>query len=266
MPQKTKTIAAEQERFIFIDPPADPRAIDLTNKQFGKLRAIRPIAGKRNGRTYRRWLCVCACGRQTSVETQQLTSNHSTSCGKCVHHAELQPGDQFGKLVVVKRAGKLGPHASWICKCECGNSTQVHTSALRSRAVRSCGCLHAEQRTRMHAEQVLPQGIAGKYSLFKSYRNAAKWRGFEFSLDQEFFFSLVALPCFYCGAEPFTEARKSQNGGFLYSGVDRVNNAAGYTHENVVPCCRFCNMAKGTRSQEDFLNWSERLYLHSHPT
>jgi hypothetical protein len=58
----------------------------------------------------------------------------------------------------------------------------------------------------------------------------------EFSLTLEEYSLLVEQPCTYCG---FDENEK-------YIGLDRIDNKAGYTLENVVPSCSLCNRARGS--------------------
>lgn len=57
-----------------------PKAIDLTGKRFGKLTAISK-ADSRNKHTY--WLCECDCGKRKEIQTTNLTSGATTSCGQC---------------------------------------------------------------------------------------------------------------------------------------------------------------------------------------
>lgn len=47
---------------------------DLTGKKFGMLR---PIEWLRGGY----WKCICDCGKEVVVDTRNLTSGHTTSCG-----------------------------------------------------------------------------------------------------------------------------------------------------------------------------------------
>lgn len=53
--------------------------IDLTNRKFGKLIAIR-----RSERDSHKWVCKCECGGVTEVSTAKLTSGHTISCG-CIN-------------------------------------------------------------------------------------------------------------------------------------------------------------------------------------
>ncbi len=56
--------------------------LDLTGKKFGHLTAIEFAGGKKNGnRTRSKWLCRCDCGKEILVITDNLTRDHSKSCG-----------------------------------------------------------------------------------------------------------------------------------------------------------------------------------------
>lgn len=66
-------------------------------------------------------------------------------------------GQRFGKLVVIGRneSKKYKNRPLWQCKCDCGNITNVPTSALRSGNTKSCGCGQREklaERNRLSAK------------------------------------------------------------------------------------------------------------------
>ena len=65
-------------------------------------------------------------------------------------------GKRFGRLVVVKQAGKAKcGNYLWLCKCDCGTEKVILASSLRSGVTQSCGCLGREQfgnRTRKHGQ------------------------------------------------------------------------------------------------------------------
>ena len=48
-----------------------------------------------------------------------------------------------------------------------------------------------------------------------------------------------------------------------YNGIDRVNPALGYVEDNVVTCCKICNIAKHDLRLEEFLAWIEKLKRHN---
>jgi len=56
-----------------------------------------------------------------------------------------------------------------------------------------------------------------------------------FDLTYDEFESLVYQPCFYCGYIP-------ESG---MNGVDRIDSNKSYIKDNVVSCCKVCNMMKG---------------------
>lgn len=59
-------------------------------------------------------------------------------------------GQRFGMLTVMRRAysGKAGAgyHAAWECICDCGKTTTVLSSSLRSGDTRSCGCISGNHK------------------------------------------------------------------------------------------------------------------------
>jgi hypothetical protein len=68
------------------------------------------------------------------------------------------------------------------------------------------------------------------------------------------------MDCHYCGVSPsMVRVLPSGRGAFTYNGLDRVDNTLGYMLENVVPCCKTCNIAKGTMPYDDFMAWIGRL-------
>lgn len=77
------------------------------------------------------------------------------------------------------------------------------------------------------------------------YKKAAAMRGYDFELTDEEADLLFKSPCHYCGL-------RAPN---RFNGIDRVVNKAGYVPGNVVACCRWCNLAKGSRPVEEFLTW-----------
>jgi hypothetical protein len=49
--------------------------------------------------------------------------------------------DRFGRLAIITSV-----NGGWLCKCDCGTEKVVSGSHLRSGAIVSCGCFHAEQQ------------------------------------------------------------------------------------------------------------------------
>lgn len=58
-------------------------------------------------------------------------------------------GKRFGRLRVLDRGktdcrGEEGTIVYWMCRCDCGEVTDVRSRDLRSGHTQSCGCLRAE--------------------------------------------------------------------------------------------------------------------------
>jgi hypothetical protein len=53
-------------------------------------------------------------------------------------------GQVFGRLTVLKYAGKRGTNKRWLCRCECGEHAEACGSNLTRGLSRSCGCLRRE--------------------------------------------------------------------------------------------------------------------------
>jgi len=54
-------------------------------------------------------------------------------------------GNTYSRLTVLGRAANKGTRACWLCQCSCGNTHIVTGKLLRSKEVRSCGCLHKDE-------------------------------------------------------------------------------------------------------------------------
>lgn len=55
-------------------------------------------------------------------------------------HARIDiSGQRFGALVVLYRDGRIGRHAAWRCKCDCGVYVNVTGSWLRRGVKKACG-------------------------------------------------------------------------------------------------------------------------------
>lgn len=124
------------------------KILDLTGQKYGRLTVIEEVA--RKGYT-RKWLCRCECGNETIVTQPNLRNGHTTSCG-CVQREKTSKsnaadltGKKLGKLTVVERVGTAkNRKVIWLCKCECGNTTEVQSDKLLSGETTSCGCARVE--------------------------------------------------------------------------------------------------------------------------
>ena len=175
-------------------------------------------------------------------------------------------GKKFGRLMVIRRSlNNKWNKTAWLCKCECGTEKIILGKSLTSKIepTKSCGCINAEL-CRSGIKSRKKFGFASMNYLFLKYRAFAKKHKRKFKLTKEQFFKITQQDCYYCGAKP-TNIMKSMKkkifyGDYIYNGLDRSNNEKGYTMNNVVPCCKHCNMAKNNRTVQKFKEWVKRIY------
>jgi len=77
-------------------------------------------------------------------------------------------------------------------------------------------------------------------------KNKAKTKGVNFTIDPHLFvgwFRLQRMNCYYCGS-PLTQGKHRQH-KLTDMTLDRKDSKQGYSLENIVLCCRRCNMIKG---------------------
>ena len=143
---------------------------DLTGQRFGRLTVIKDN-GKRGKDGTIMWLCKCDCGNTKNVRTSNLTSGKTKSCG-CLKRelvseqkTKLIPsGTVFGELTVIKRIGttnwKGNRNALYLCKCSCGEETEVARNNLIKGNTTSCGHKRSELIKKMNSEENMKKKIA----------------------------------------------------------------------------------------------------------
>lgn len=120
---------------------------DLTNQSFGYLTPFEYIKGGK-------WKCKCKCGNEVIVDTRNLNSGHTQSCG-CKKLETKNVNDMTGYendgIKVLERAGSDNQQiALWKCLCKyCGHIFITRGSAIRNGAVVSCGCINSKNEQKI---------------------------------------------------------------------------------------------------------------------
>lgn len=174
-------------------------------------------------------------------------------------------GERFGRLTAT-RFELVGKNKTLVATCDCGGEKVFwKKSAIRNQ--KSCGC------------GISDNGLTGKqrrsWNLrLQGYKSGAKKRGYSWELTLEDFIKISSQSCYFCGQGPkdwecFTNAPSVRKDSPLadkelykiqISGVDRFDNNLGYTTDNSVPCCVYCNRAKSDLSFQEFKDHNERIY------
>lgn len=118
--------------------------VDLTGKKFGRLTPKEYVKGGK-------WICECECGNIIIVDTRNLNSGHTKSCGclqkeKASQNTYDMSNYEDDNIKVLSRDGSDEQQiAMWKCLCKnCGNTFSTRGSSIRAGYTKSCGCVHSE--------------------------------------------------------------------------------------------------------------------------
>jgi hypothetical protein len=220
------------------------REIDV-GERFGRLVVIYRVPGS-NPIKYH---CKCDCGKEVDIVKYGLLKGDTRSCG-CLKSELLRKraskdlvGKRFGRLTVLSKAGMYNGQQKWLCKCDCGNTTEVITSYLTTGDTKSCGCYKIDKVTK--------HGYS-KTKLYRVYQSMLqrcqnpkaqeyeRYGGRGISVCKEWKENFVSF-CEWANANEYKEGMT----------LDRVNNDGNYEPSN----CRWA-----TR-KEQAVNRSTNRYL-----
>lgn len=149
----------------------------------------------------------------------------------------------FGKLIAVKDSEKrigCDKRIVWLCRCDCGNLTEVTVHELRSGNTKSCGCLKREK---------LKRGIGFKHGgkgtrLYRIWKGTKKrcymesvngykrYGGRGIRVCREWLHNFVAFKDWALA-----------NGYAVNLTIDRINNNGDYTPDN----CQWLTRSENTK-------------------
>jgi hypothetical protein len=231
------------------------RRPNLTGQQFGQWQIIEWTPEKS------KWLCLCSCGNRRYIASTTITHGCTRKCSDCLRLNLI--GRRFGRLLVVDRArrptGTKSTKAYWKCVCDCGKEHITRTDYLRTNRSTSCGCWQNSYRLAAKHDALWNQ-------LFTHHRWQAKHRRIPASLTVAQFKELSSSNCHYCGGPPqqrrVWRGKPSDRNMLNFNGIDRIDSTLGYSIDNVVTACKFCNVAKHEQSYQEFKAWVSRVYSH----
>ena len=223
------------------------RLIDMTGNRYGKLTVIKRDTGNDNPNVH--WLCKCDCGNIKSINGSNLRHGRIKSCG-CIYHPykDNMIGNRFGQFIVLSEHGKAKDgHTQYLCRCECGTEKIIAGNLLVTGKTKSCGC---SRRTG-----------SVKHMIYHAVQRHTENRNLCFELTEQQVMDIVFCNCFYCGCEGSNTIRNTYE-EIKWNGLDRIDSSKGYTIDNVVPCCKYCNQAKNNLTQDEFYDWIKRVVKH----
>lgn len=136
--------------------------IDLSGKRFGMLTVLKEFTDEHPWPCVA-WLCRCDCGKDKVVASKYLRNGRTNSCGCLRDTTQVNDiiGQVFGLLTVIERCGTTRDRqrrATWLCRCECGETKVCEGTKLRRGRYYSCGC----KRRRRDTGQLGARGIEYK--------------------------------------------------------------------------------------------------------
>ena len=87
--------------------------------------------------------------------------------------------------------------------------------------------------------------------LYEIYKNNANKHKIIFDIDINYFKKIISLNCHYCGNKPKIGA---------YNKLGRLDINNGYTSDNIIIICNYCEAGRGDRTSIEFRDWVIKLY------
>lgn len=192
------------------------------------------------------WLCRCDCGTERVQPTGPLRANRTRSCG-CLE-SELtvmrfskfiEPGTKFGMLTVIERLGTRGNLWRYLCRCDCGKTSDVSSSSLRSGSIKSCGCI-----------KLTAGGLSGTPEYHRWEQQIRRDEGESWTAPMTSALLKLQPACIICGSTNY----------LCIDHVLPISKGCSLTPGNAVVLCRSCNSKKSNRELDNLLpGWREKI-------
>jgi hypothetical protein len=171
-------------------------------------------------------------------------------------------GRRFGRLLVIEMlfcdiTGNA--NHGWNTKCDCGQEKITNSWCLKYGKTKSCGCYQRDMFLKHHVKYTNNFALN---AMVGEYKFGAKKRNLDFSLTHQECENIFSQNCYYCDSPPNcikqTSSKKDKH-TLVYNGIDRIDNKLGYFKDNVVACCKYCNIAKHNMEFDFFIEWVKKL-------
>jgi hypothetical protein len=213
---------------------------NLEGQKFGRLLVKSRAESSVDSKS--RWNCVCDCGVE-KVVAQAAIKGGQQSCGCLKLEARLidMVGKKFGKLTVLKKSHRSeNKKIYYECACDCGKTNTVVGVHLRAGRIRSCGCLLAENKSRV------THGLSNSYE-YSVWLNIKQRCGNQNNPAYKYYGGRGIDVCesWFNSYEVFVA--DMGNAPSKKHSIDRIDNNSGYNKEN----CRWVEISVQSRNKRN---------------
>ncbi len=229
----------------------------ITGKKYNMISPLEIVGKYKDGSLM--WKCQCECGNVKNIRSTSIGKIKSCGCIKTISRL-ITPGQKYGMLTAIEempRENRWGHFFKF--RCDCGKEKISSATHVFHGKTNSCGCLH--KKSVVSAANINRKNF-GESTLKMLYINAkdnATRRNKQFVLTFDEYCELVQRECYYCQEPPHKYKTKRYYGHVFINGLDRIDSSLGYFKDNIVPCCKTCNSAKGELTQDQFYAWIDRV-------
>jgi len=171
-------------------------------------------------------------------------------------------GQKFGKLLILDKIKTYNgkQRAMFKCRCDCGKIRLIRDdSVLRGHSL-SCGCSKYQHSFNNRNWKGYGEISATHWLKIK---HGAERRNIEFKITIEEIWNLFLKQnrkCALSGTDlQFSTTIKKYNGT---ASLDRIDSSKGYTTDNIQWVHKDINNMKQYYSQEEFLNWCQKIVAY----
>lgn len=213
------------------------------------------------------WKCICYCGKEKIVTTNNLINASTRSCGcykseyiknrnKCkihnIQYDKTKIGLEIGNIKILSyfKLSRWHGHI-WKCECKCGNKLNISDNLLKNINELHCGCIKTNN--------LLYQEI--KYLYDKAKKSALK-RNLEFSISQQYIWNLLNKQkrrCKLTNVEIEVGNHSSDN---ITASIDRIDSNKGYVEDNVQWVHKKVNKIKQDLKESELIDWCRKIVNH----
>ena len=142
-----------------------------------------------------------------------------------------------------------------ICQCKCGTIKELHSSRIRNKQIKSCGCLN--HRKGIYSPNCKSYGSI-PYSVYTKCKINSSDRNIEFNItieDLDSQYKIQNGKCAISGIDIGFHNCRQKSKILSTASLDRIDSSKPYTKDNIQWVHKQIQQMKWTSKQDEFINW-----------